>query len=310
MKWLLLVLSLPTQNTTARMRAWRTLKSCGAAVLRDGVYLLPLNAAHRSHFDKVAIDVEANEGSAQLFITEAENTDELCALFNRSEDYAGLLAELDQMPLLASENLAGAIKQLRKLRKNFAAIVAIDFFPTGLQAQTQQALQTLEVQLNRQLSPNEPAFAEGDVPLRVLQQYQHRIWATRKRPWVDRLACAWLIKRFIDPDARFLWLESPDQCPADAVGFDFDGADFTHIGQRVSVEVLLASFGLNNPELIRLGALVHYLDVGGLQPMEASGLEQILWGLRNSITDDDQLLAAACGVFDALLAAFTHKENV
>jgi hypothetical protein len=145
--------------------------------------------------------------------------------------------------------------------------------------------------------------------MRDPSQYHNRVWATRKRPWVDRIACAWLIKKFIDPNARFLWLESPDQCPPDALGFDFDGAEFTHVGDRVSFEVLLASFGLNQPELIRMGALVHYLDVGGAQPMEASGLEQILWGLRNSIADDDQLIAAAEGVFDALLAAFTHKEK-
>src|SRR3546814_6533704 len=83
---------------------------------------------------------------------------------------------------------------------------------------------------------------------------------------VDRLACAWLIHRFIDSQARFLWLESPALCPADALGFDFDGATFTHIEARVSFEVLLASFGLDQPGLRRIGALVHYLDVGGVQP--------------------------------------------
>jgi hypothetical protein len=91
------------------------------------------------------------------------------------------------------------------------------------------------------------------------------------------------------------------------VGFDFDGANFSHVGGRVTFEVLLASFGLEQPALQRLGAVVHYLDAGGIQPAEAAGLEQILWGLRNSLLDDEQLLAAASGVFDALLAAFLER---
>ena len=94
--------------------------------------------------------------------------------------------------------------------------------------------------------------------------YRGRLWATRRHIWVDRVACAWLIQRFIDPSARFLWLETPAECPADALGFDFDGATFTHVADRVSFEVLLASFGLDeNRGLVRLGAMVHVLDVGG-----------------------------------------------
>lgn len=311
MKWLLLILSLPTSNTAARMRAWRNLKGSGAAVLRDGVYLIPASEAHGASFEEVSRDVIANEGSAYIFPTETTEVGDLGDLFDRREDYLALQTELQQLASQSSgSGIQESLKQLRKLRKNFASLTAIDFFPSDLQTQTQQAIQALEVQINRQLSPNEPGFATGEITHRDLQQYQNRIWATRKRPWVDRLACAWLIKKFIDPDARFLWLESPDLCPADALGFDFDGAEFTHVGDRVSFEVLLASFKLDQPELMRMGALVHYLDVGGVQPLEAGGLEQILWGLRNSIPDDDNLIAAANGVFDALLAAFTHKEKV
>ncbi len=311
MKWLLLILSLPTHNTAARMRAWRNLKGSGAAVLRDGVYLIPDTEAHKVLFEDVGRDVIENDGSAHVFTTETDNVGTLGDLFDRREDYLALHAELQQLASqLTGNSLQDALKQLRKLRKSYAALAAIDFFPGDIQTQTQQAIQALEVQINRQLSPNEPAFATGDIAVRDREDYQRRVWATRKRPWVDRLACAWLIRRFIDPHAQFLWLESPDQCPTDALGFDFDGADFTHVGDKVSFEVLLTSFGLQQPELLRLGSLVHYLDVGGVQPLEAGGLEQILWGLRNSITDDDKLIAAADGVFDALLAAFTHKEKV
>lgn len=110
---------------------------------------------------------------------------------------------------------------------------------------------------------------------------------------MDRLASAWLIRRFIDSDAQILWLESPGDCPKDALGFDFDGATFSHNGQRVTFETLQESFLLQTPDLGRLAGLVHYLDVGGAQPAEASGIEGVLAGLRESTTDDDPLLQAA-----------------
>ena len=121
---------------------------------------------------------------------------------------------------------------------------------------------------------------------------------------MDRLASAWLIRRFIDPQARFVWLADGARPPRGALGFDFDGARFSHVGARVSFEVLLASFGLEgDARLARIGALVHYLDAGGIPVPEAAGLETVLAGLRALHSDDDTLLAAALAVFDALLAA-------
>ena len=121
---------------------------------------------------------------------------------------------------------------------------------------------------------------------------------------MDRLASAWLIRRYIDPQAELLWLATPADCPAEALGFDFDGATFTHVGARVTFEVLLASFGLETPALQRIGTLVHFLDVGGVQPLEAVGIESTLAGLRDTILDDDQLLVLAGSIFDGLLASF------
>ncbi len=120
---------------------------------------------------------------------------------------------------------------------------------------------------------------------------------------------AWLIRRFIDPDARFLWLNTPQDCPADALGFDFDNAAFSHVGNRVSFEVLQASFALQDSGLNRIATLVHYLDVGGVQPEEAAGVERVLTGLRETILHDDHLLAAASAVFDGLLAGFVNDDQ-
>jgi hypothetical protein len=127
------------------------------------------------------------------------------------------------------------------------------------------------------------------------------------------VASAWLIRRFIDPDARFLWLESPSDCPADALGFDFDGARFTHVGERVSFEVLLASFGLEEDRgLARLAALVHMLDVGGEPVPEASGFEAMLSGARQrleGVDGDDRLLAEMSLVLDSLHTWFSTSNS-
>lgn len=300
-----LILSLPTENATARQRAWRALKASGAAVLRDGVYLMPKRDDCRATLSALATDVTEAGGTAHVLRVEADDDAHFVALFDRSGDYSALLAEVGQArELLCAGTVQEVLKQVRKLRKSFAALVSIDFFPGEAQRQADGALHDLELACARVLSPDEPRVCEGAIPRLHASDYQGRTWATRHRPWVDRLASAWLIRRFIDPHARMLWLATPADCPVDALGFDFDGAAFTHVGSRVTFEVLAASFGLEQPALVRLGLLVHYLDVGGVQPPEAAGIESARAGMRASIPDDDQLLRTASSVFDGLLASF------
>ena len=200
------------------------------------------------------------------------------------------------------------IKETRKLRKRLTRLSQIDFFPGAVRDRVDRALQELETDANRVLSPDEPLPASGIIHVLDPADYQSRLWATRRRPWVDRLASAWLIKQFIDPQAHFVWLNSPDDCPNNALGFDFDGATFTHVAEKVTFETLLASFDLRHVALQRIGELVHYLDVGGYQPPEASGVEYILMGLRETLNDDDQLLLAANQVFDSLYTAYNKGE--
>ncbi|MBS0355986.1 MAG: chromate resistance protein [Proteobacteria bacterium] len=303
--WIALITSLPTGNATARMRAWRNLKASGAAVLRDGVYLLPEREDCRDALSTVATDIRAAEGTALLVRLEEPDDGNFIALFDRSTDFAALLGDIATARNGLSPDTANdALKQARKLRKTFGNLAAIDFFPGEAQKQADEALQELERRAARALSPDEPRAAEPPITRLNIQDYQGSLWATHQRPWVDRLASAWLIRSFIDPQATILWLPSPGDCPADAQGFDFDGATFTHVGARVSFEVLLVSFGLETPALLRLGALVHFLDIGGVQPPEAAGIESALSGLRDNIRDDDQLLELAGHLFDGLLASF------
>jgi hypothetical protein len=308
--WLVLILGLPTANATERMRAWRALKASGAAVLRDGAYLLPDTGACREALTSVERDILAINGTAYILPVVDPDDERFIELFDRSDDYSKLNAEIDACRAqLNAENALSTTKQIRKLRKAYDQLVNIDYFPGKPKQQIDSALQELETAVSRALSADEPHSCDQPImPLR-LGDYQDRVWATRKRPWVDRLACAWLIRRFIDPRAQILWLTSPQDCPADALGFDFDEATFSHVGNRVTFETLQASFELHKPGLNRIAALVHYLDIGGIQPVEAAGIERVLAGLRETITHDDHLLAAASGIFDGLLAGFVKEEQ-
>lgn len=305
MNLLSIILSLPTANATARQRIWRALKASGAAVLRDGVYLMPEFGTCRATLEAIATEVHAAGGTAYVVRIEEQEGANFVALFDRSEDYAVLLTDVAQVrEALTSDTALATFKQTRRLRKALASLAEIDFFPGEAHKQAGAALQDLELAAARVLSPDEPHSVDRVITSLQLSDYRGRTWATRRRPWVDRLACAWLIRRFIDPEARLLWLASPATCPVDALGFDFDGATFSHVGARVTFEVMLASFSIDSPALRRLATLVHYLDVGGVQPPEAAGVESVLAGMREAILEDDQLLTAASSVLDGLLGSF------
>jgi hypothetical protein len=293
------------------MRAWRAVKASGAVVLRDGVYLLPNLDGCREEFQRISEDVKDAGGSVFLMDASGPGEQDLSALFDRSQDYAQLVADIEacHQSLVNNSSPADAIKPIRKLRKTLNNLIEIDFFPTLQKTRTETALTELELIISKLLAPDEPSAIEQTIPRLESSAFCKRRWATRKRPWVDRLASAWLIRRHIDRNAQFIWLASASDCPTDAIGFDFDGAQFTHVGDRVTFETLLASFGLDSPALNRLGHLVHCLDVGGMRPIEASGIEQVLAGLKDTIFDDDHLLEIASGIFDGLYAVFQKEQE-
>jgi hypothetical protein len=312
MNWIILIISLSTESSAIRMRVWRAIKAAGAAALRDGVYLLPARTDSRSAFEAIADNVRSSVGTTYLLSTDNLDDATFPGLFERSDAYQELLANIDEIrnTLPALENLTDTLKQVRKLRKAFDQLVEIDFFPGESKIQVNTALQHLELDLNRRLTPDEPHSIDNiPIPLLSISKYQGKVWATRCRPWGDRLASAWLIRRFIDPKANFLWLKSIADCPVDAIGFDFDRANFSHVGNHVTFEVLLMSFNLTHPSLRRIAALVHFMDVGGAQVSESKGVEYVLKGLRDTLNDDNELLTMASTVFDGLLASFENEQK-
>lgn len=305
-----LVLSLPTRNSAMRMRVWRALKETGCAVLRDGVYVLPPGAPGATVLARLEAEIRSAEGFAvtvDLTFKSAEELARARALFDRGAEYGRLVKEIGaNTGALASLGPRRAQTALRRLEREFDRLAGIDFFPGQAKRQALDALSRLRERYRQAYGAGEPNPSRKRVRSLDHARYRGRTWTTRKDPWVDRLASAWLIKRFIDPDARFVWFERPSGRPRDAVGFDFDGAHFTHIGNHVTFEVLLTSFGLEgDPGLAALAAAVHFLDAGGIPVPDARGLETLLRGAKEKTRSDDQLLAEAMRLLDLFYSGHT-----
>ena len=313
-KWLVFVVSLPTANTALRMRVWRGLKALGSAILRDGVYLLPAGRGLRQSLKVFGEEIRHAGGDAFLLnvsTSASEARQDFRAMFDRGEDYRrlseGALAFREDFRAL---DAAAARRRLKQLRREMEGIAVVDYFPGLAKLDAEELLAQVENDYMASLTPGEPRGGNGAVQLRNRADFQARLWATRRHLWVDRMASAWLIRRSIDPEARFIWLEKPEDCPPEAVGFDFDGAQFTHVGGKVTFEALLASFALDaDPSLCRLGTLVHCLDVGGIPVAEAAGVEMLLNGARQDCADDDELLVEAGRIFDRLYRHYRQEDT-
>jgi hypothetical protein len=295
------------------MRLWRALKETGCGVLRDGVYVLPA-AADAGGLAKLESDIRTQGGfamTAELKPRTAAQLADVRKLFDRSADY-GALVERIATTKAALERLGARRGQtaIRRLERAMAKLSQIDFFAGEASTQAASAFDALKTRYRELYAGGEPRFSKRGLRPVEARRFQKRVWATRKAPWVDRLASAWLIKRFIDREARFAWIARPSECPKNAVGFDYDGAEFTHVKNRVTFEVLLASFGLDkDPALAAIGAAVHFLDVGGIPVPDARGLETMLRGIKEKARSDDALLAEAMRILDHFYSAYATASR-
>lgn len=304
-----LVLSLPTRDSTVRMRVWRALKGTGCGILRDGVYLLPRDASTLPVFPEVEAQVRSASGFAMIVDVDFRTPkafEHARSLFDRAGEYGALVERVHSAKAaLPKLGVRKAEAVSRRAQQSLDQLATIDFFPGEAKAQAQEAVRALHEEARRLHSGGEPRAQRGRVKRVDAADYRGRVWATRKDLWIDRLASAWLIRRFIDKEARFEWIDAPRDCPRRAVGFDFDGAQFTHVGSRVTFEVLLAAFGLEaDAALAAIGSAVHFLDAGGIPVADARGLETVLRGIREKTRNDDERASKAFGVFDYFYAAY------
>jgi hypothetical protein len=307
--WVFLVSSISGQNGALRIRTWRALKALGVGSLRDGVYVLPDRPEFREAFAAQQRDIAASGGTAYVLVaagrTESEDA-ALRVLFDRGESYTAFTADAEAFAATVGDGVESeARRRLRQLARDHAAIEAIDFFESPGRDRARAVLASLQNAVLKAYSPDEPAAVVAPIERRERSAFRRRVWATRQRMWVDRVACAWLIRRFIDPEPTFAWLADVRDCPPDAVGFDFDGATFTHVADLTTFEVLLATFDLDRDvSLGKIAGIVHSLDVGGPAVPEGAGFETLLGGARERSTGDDELLERMSDVLDSLYEAF------
>ena len=302
--WLVCIANLPTEDPGARMRILRTLESLGTAVIREGAYLLPDSAENRQALGRLTEYIGRSGNVAHLLHVGAGSPGQdqaLRGLFDRSGRYDALIKVIDGLSLgYGVSDPAAIARVLHKQRREFEAISTHDFFPGEARHRAAKALDDAEAAVRKLLFPTDarPGFDPDE-------HFLGRTWATRKPLWVDRLACAWLIRRFVDPEAALLWLDKAQPPPSGAVGFAFYGARVSNSGSRVTFEQMLAQLDLtDDPALARIGALVHYLEVRGALVPEAAGVQTLLQGAVRRAASEDELLRETEKTFDLLYDAY------
>jgi hypothetical protein len=309
-RWLLLVYQLPARPSNIRVSTWRRLQDVGAAGLKNSAYVLPNSPQAQEDFEWIKTEILAMKGQANVFVAEhldPATEEEIVAAFHRARraDFEKIRREAEKLlKKIRAGRMATPIKQRlargsRLLRQRWNEILAIDFF----QAPGREGAGALLDLLDRRLANGVPATdrrsKEGDTLMS--EEFHLQTWVTRPRPGVDRMSSAWLIKKFIDTEAKFLFAEKPDSMP-DAVPFDMFGVKFTHEGNTCTFETLVRRFGIRSSAIERIGQIVHDLDLKEerYELPETIAVGRLVEGLRLVHQDDQELLNQGMELFEAL----------
>jgi len=318
-QWLLLLHQLPPKPAYFRVRIWRRLQDLGAVAIKNSVYALPAGDETREDFEWLLREIA--DGGGEACICEAKMIDGLSdhdvrALFDeaRDADYREIAEEAravaeaarngDAMPEEARAEIPAKVK---RLRKRLAEVAAIDFFGASGRQSAEGVLAEIEARLRPTVGGKAVATEK-----KVDTGLTGKTWVTRRGVHVDRMACAWLIRRFIDPDARFKFVAGQSYRPGgDELRFDMFEAEFTHDGDRCTFEVLLDRIGLDDPALRHIGEIIHDIDIkdGKFDRPEAPGIAQVIAGIAMAHDADEARLQRSAVVFEDLLTYFRRKRR-
>jgi hypothetical protein len=308
-RWLILVHQLPPLPSNLRVRTWRRLQELGAVAVKQSVYVLPDTAASREDFEWLKVEIEGVGGEATVYAAEHVDAAAEAALIDqfrhvRQQAYTELASELQriQRARASRRGPSGRRRDLARYRERFAAIERVDFFGGAGRDRVVTLLAELEA------AARSAAKGEGSQPpggRTETGHYDGRLWVTRPRPGVDRMASAWLIRRFIDSKAQFGFLTDV-KAAGDAVPFDMFGAGFGHERDCCTFETLAARFGIRDAAVARIAEIVHDLDLkdGKFGAPEAATLGSAIDGLQLSLMDDSILLDQGMTLFEALYRSF------
>ena len=319
-RWLLLVHQLPAKPAYFRVKIWRRLQALGAVAVKNAVYALPANEQTQEDFEWLLREISEGGGEAMLCearLIEGLSDHEVRALFNeaRGEDYDAIAKEVrsigaelgDEPP---PEKRAEVKGQLTRLKNRLAQVVGIDFFGAERRVPAEGLLAELEDRVAEPASgePTEATSSDAD----ALQNCRGRTWVTRQGVYVDRIASAWLIRRFVDPEARFKFVPANGYQPAPGeLRFDMFEAEFTHQGDRCTFEVLLEQAGLDDPALRAIAEIVHDIDLTDAKfgRDEAAGIASLIAGIARAHPQDEERLAQGVAVFENLYASFRNHRR-
>lgn len=309
-RWLMLVHQLPASPSNLRVRTWRRLQELGAVALKQSVYVLPDSADAREDFEWLKVEIDGSGGGAAVFLADAIDAGQDAVLIEefrraRQAAYAELAAELQRVQRggagRARRRSDGVRDHLSRYRQRLAAIERIDFFGSAGRDRVQALLSAIE--------GADGGGASTPPPAPPSDEFTNRTWVTRPLPGVDRMSSAWLIRRFIDPAARFDFCADPEAAPAGVVSFDMFGGTFTHEGSRCTFETLVARFGIDDAAVSRLAEIVHDVDLKDAMygAAEAPTVAATIEGLQLACADDHALLEQGIGLFEALYRSFAKS---
>ncbi len=312
-RWLVLVHQLPAKPSYARVRVWRRLQALGAVALKNAVYVLPNWDSTREDFEWLAREVGELGGSATVCearLVQGLDDREIEELFQtaREADYQALLEEAQKLEagLRSTRSRRTApvslASDVASLRRRLAAVAALDFFGAANRVPAEARIAELEGRLGL-------AAAGAEVSYR-LEELRGRTWVTRTGVHVDRIACAWLIRRFIDRDAAFKFVPAKGYRPETGeLRFDMFEAEFTHEGDRCTFETLCARLGLEDPALRAVGEIVHDIDLKEEKfgRPETAGVARLLAGLARRTRDDGERIERGSHLFEDLYESFPTR---
>ncbi|MBP2291866.1 chromate resistance protein ChrB domain-containing protein [Azospirillum rugosum] len=320
--WLLLAHQLPPKPAYFRVKVWRRLQALGAVGIKNSLYALPAGEQAREDFQWLLREI--NEGGGEAAVFEARFIDgltdrEVRALFDRARDadYEALatdargVAEVLAAGPQAWSGRKGEVRvQAARLRRRLAEIVAIDFFGAGGREPVEGLLAGIEARL----AEAERGLGEEETTLdaKAVGDLKGRTWVTHRGVQVDRIASAWLIRRFIDPEARFKFVPDKGYVPEPGeLGFDMFEAEFTHEGDHCTFEVLLAKLAPPDGALRAIAEIVHDIDLkdGKFQREEAAGIRKLLSGIAAATDDDERRLERGGAVFEDLYGYFCKTRD-
>lgn len=321
MDWLLLIHQIPAKPAYFRAKIWRRLQQLGAVAIKQSVYAMPRQEQALEDLTWIVKEITEGGGEATMIevrFLEGLSDQQVIGLFHaaRGNDYAKILAEAqtlrDDWRCQAGESVADCLlefkSRLEKLRKQFTEVVRIDFFKAQEQLQAEAALRDLETTLIEHRTTEEPAPAKSG----GLAGLTGKTWVTRKNVYVDRIACAWLVRRYADPEARFKFVGSSQYFPdPEEIRFDMAEAEYTHVMDKCSFEVMVERFGLNDPALIQVAKIIHDIDLkeSAFGLPETPGILALLDGITATAEDDLERIDRASAVLDNLLAFFKSRHN-